>query len=358
MPFDLDAQAAVDRMLASIRAHIEQDVRARTDELLAAAAAERSRASDEAVEAAKLEAERKVEASRNKAEAEALAARERAAAEVADARHRAQTLVQEVQLASDQRLADVSRERDDIRRELEESRRSAIALAADLDAVRRDRDGVRHALQSAQTEIARTSLEPRRPGLDQSAERAREWRAVELSRLQSIAQAVRSLDEAASLGDVLDRLAQGAARIADRAAVFVVQGDTLQAWRSVGFGGAGSVRGAELASHSAGSLGAAVLSGRVIQGTIDGQTPPPFAVSPAARHFAALPLAIGGVVVAAVYGDVLPASQAPDDQWPVVLELVTRHASRVLETVTLQHAGFGTGRPSTRPVSGAQGGSS
>jgi hypothetical protein len=61
----------------------------------------------------------------------------------------------------------------------------------------------------------------------------------------------------------------------------------------------------------------------------------------------ALPVRVGGEVVAVLYADA-PRSDAAlsDARWPAVLEVLVRHASRVLEAMTVQQAaGLSLPRP-------------
>jgi hypothetical protein len=416
VPFDIDAQAAIDRMLASIRAHIEADVRARADELIAAAAAERSRAAEEAAEVAKREAaeqaqaqmavlresaearvadlartleqtreqaEQRLEASRAAA-AEAAGARQRAEEEAA-ALHRAvddaaaarrqaeadaaqvrQQVAEHVAAAQRRVEEDARAAREKAAAEVAEARRAAEDAGRALDAAVRERDELRQALDSARRQVEEArhaalaevgtrvsqavteSLAVQQRRFDETMERlTRDRHEAELARLQGLADALRSIDEARSLGEVLDRLTQAAAAIVDRVAVLVVQGDRLQTWRVAGLAAAEARPGAEIALEAAGPLGAAVREGQLVHGALDGQVPPSFAASPTARHFAAAPLTVGGVVVAAAYGDALPDSPALDDQWPVVMGVLARHASRVLEAMTVQRAGI---RPARWPA--------
>ena len=53
----------------------------------------------------------------------------------------------------------------------------------------------------------------------------------------------------------------------------------------------------------------------------------------------ALPVRVGGEVVAVLYADAArPDPPSSDARWPSVLEVLVRHASRVLEAMTVQQA--------------------
>jgi hypothetical protein len=177
----------------------------------------------------------------------------------------------------------------------------------------------------------------------------------ELSRAARLADAVRNLDEARGLSEVLERLAQCAGHEVDRAAVLLVKGERLAGWRIAGFpAGAPAAKTIDLSVDDAGLAGAVLTSGvpasRSVDAT-DGQPAlPPFARDAGQRHAMALPVLVGGEVVAVLYADA-PLIEAPssDARWPAVLEVLTRHASRVLEAMTVQQAaGLSLSRPMPR----------
>ena len=173
------------------------------------------------------------------------------------------------------------------------------------------------------------------------------------------ADAIRSLDEARALGDVLETLAECAAREVDRAAVLLVKGDRLNGWRLAGFGSAApAAKSIDLSLDEAGLPGAVVRTGisvsrpAVEPGPSQARQPalPPFAQDAGARHALALPVTVGGVVVAVLYGDA-PRLDRPSDssRWPAMLDVLARHASRVLEAITVQQAaGLSLPRPVVR----------
>jgi hypothetical protein len=66
---------------------------------------------------------------------------------------------------------------------------------------------------------------------------------------------------------------------------------------------------------------------------------PSFARTAGARHAAALPITVGGRVVAVLYADATPVdSPSGASRWPATLEVLARHASRALEAMTVQQA--------------------
>jgi hypothetical protein len=72
---------------------------------------------------------------------------------------------------------------------------------------------------------------------------------------------------------------------------------------------------------------------------------PEFARTDAARHVAAWPVAVGGSVVAVLYADSPVADTSEELYWPAFLDVLARHAGRVLEGITVrQAAGLMTGK--------------
>jgi hypothetical protein len=131
----------------------------------------------------------------------------------------------------------------------------------------------------------------------------------------------------------------------ERAAVLVVRGDRLRARRLAGFGRAVDVN---LDLDAAGLAGAVVRTGITVsraaveprdeEGTRQPALPP-FAQDAGARHAVALPIFVGGQVVAVLYADAPRAdTRSSAARWPAVLEVLVRHASRALEAITVQQA--------------------
>ena len=177
----------------------------------------------------------------------------------------------------------------------------------------------------------------------------------ELSRAARLADAIRNLDEARGLSEVLERLVPCAAPEVDRAAVLLVKGDRLAGWRLAGFGaGAPAAKSIDLSIEDAGLAGAVLQSGvaasRPADASDDQPSLPAFARNAGERHAMALPVRVGGDVVAVLYADA-PRLDTPSStaRWPAVLEVLVRHASRVLEAMTIQQAaGLSLPRPMAR----------
>lgn len=239
-----------------------------------------------------------------------------------EARHRelsAQELQAGVEAAAAQQLAEVRQEAErrlaDARAEADERLHAAVA----------------------ETE-ARAIAETR---ATLTAELASE-REQELASITRLVESIRGLDGAASLSEVLDALALAAGREAARAAVVVIKGDHITGWRLSGFGARDAQpKSIDLPLQDAGVISLAVSSARAAttrDGAADG---PGFEHLPPDRMGMAIPVLVGGRVVAVVYADGVngdAADQAVPSTWPEVIEVLARHAGRCLEALTAQKA--------------------
>ncbi len=150
---------------------------------------------------------------------------------------------------------------------------------------------------------------------------------------------VRRLDKVSRLTDVLDTLAELAGNEAPRAAVLTVQGDRVRGWRFVGFGPTldDEARQIDLKCGEAGIVGRAVVTGEassVVCGPngVPGDAEPAFTTLPSGVHALAVPVLVGGQVMAVVYGD--DAERRPAPAWRESLEVLARHAGHCLEALT------------------------
>lgn len=223
-------------------------------------------------------------------------------------------------------------------------------------------EAVNAARLSAQ-ETLRTSLEQARVEADRRVEQAYEEgaaaaiaqeRASHRARVERFVAAVRAIDQATALGDVLDQLAQGLAGQTSRSAVLLVR-ERLTGWRVQGFGAHDAApRRLDLARSASGVLGAAIERGRAVSThEPEGSDGPMFARVEPGHLGVAAPVMVGGRAVAVVYAEG-PASVEGDSAtspWPDVLDLLARYASRCLATLTEQRASGTTRR--TAAVSSA-----
>lgn len=190
-----------------------------------------------------------------------------------------------------------------------------------------------------------------------AAARARE-REGEMAGVTRLLESIRGLDGASSLSEVLDALALASAREAARAAVVVLRGERIHGWKMSGFGARDmQPKSIDLALAESGVIGMAVGSARAVT-TRDSQSAaagPGFETLPADRMGLAVPVIVGGRVVAVIYADGVTLDgheRAVPSGWPEVIEVLARHAGRCLEALTSQRA---AAPPRIQTPSGASG---
>jgi hypothetical protein len=191
-------------------------------------------------------------------------------------------------------------------------------------------------------------------------------REAEMAALTRLLESVRGLDGAASLSEVLDALGQATGREASRAAVFVLRNDRLIGWKLTGFGAEDArPKSLDLGFDESGVIGQAVGTARPVT-TREGHAEedgPGFAQLPADRLGFAVPVIVGGRVVAVVYADSVTREgreHVVPSGWPEVIEILSRHAARCLEALSVQKAAAGAPSPrfwvpgAARPTAAAQ----
>jgi hypothetical protein len=363
--FDDRSRAALERAAAALRAHLEADLAGFAEELRQAAADDRAGVEARAREAAyrqaeaiKKAAEAHIAELRKALQAQLDDVRRIAHTEITDARRTAASQVDDVQRRMDEQLAETRR---DLEAQVEEARRRG---RADVDAARAEIEAARKAAQAEAEEVLIAQLAVAQAhGERKVAEEVERTRTdahqADLAHAVRLVDAVRTLDDARSLGEALDALAECAGREVERAAVLVVKGDRLRGWRMAGFPEAGPPKNLELDLDAAGLAGAVVRTGVAVSRPMvapgdEQQTRqpalPPFAQDAGTRHALALPILVGGEVVAVLYADA-PRRDTPSaaSRWPAVLEILARHASRALEAMTVERAtGLGLPRPVAR----------
>jgi hypothetical protein len=168
--------------------------------------------------------------------------------------------------------------------------------------------------------------------------------AVATSRL---ADGIRAISKAQSLGDVLDTLVRCAGDEAPRVGVLLVQGDRLHGWRDSSFDAGKPL---DIARGDAGIVAEAIETATVASsGTDGGGAAPAFAQLPSGRTCMAAPIAIAEQVVAVLYADAGlerglredGSGVNPPEDRPVnrdALEILTRHAAQRLEALTAMKA--------------------
>jgi GAF domain-containing protein len=153
-------------------------------------------------------------------------------------------------------------------------------------------------------------------------------------------EAARALDQAGSLSEVLDRLVASAAVEASRVGLVLAVGDELRGWRFVGFAADDQPSSVAMPGTDGGVLSVAVRMGAST--AVDPASPrlsPPAFAAPGGASGVAVPVSIGGEVVAVLYADQDgDESRASTSAWPDALELLARHAARCLEAKTALNA--------------------
>jgi hypothetical protein len=163
-------------------------------------------------------------------------------------------------------------------------------------------------------------------------------RQAGLAALVRLLASIRALDACASLSQLLDVLVVCAGREAGRAVLLLVRGNRLQGWRAAGFSEYRSPedgRRLDVLLDESQVLAQAIRARQAVA-TGPGAPPPPFILISDERAGLALPIDVGGEVVAVMYADTMgePPGAAPG-AWPELLEVLTRHAARCLERLTL-----------------------
>jgi hypothetical protein len=325
--FDDHVNDALNRALDSLKAHVETALVACREDLVRAAADEINRLAAES-ESARAEAAQAAErqlgewreaAARDAEERDVdIEARERQA-EAREHDAEARELEADTQRReAEARQQATERALEDVRRALEDARRQN---QQDVDTVREDAERVRALLEERLHDIR--TFENQVRGFE-----------GELADAARLPDAIRALDAASSLGEALDGLVHAAAREAGRAVVFLVKGDRLHDWRTVGFGNVPSER-IQIPVYEAGPFEAAVRSGR---GVARGDRLPAFAAGSGPRYAVTMPVTVAGAVVAILYADGPDADKEIEPVWPARLDVLARYAGRMLESITIRQA--------------------
>jgi hypothetical protein len=152
--------------------------------------------------------------------------------------------------------------------------------------------------------------------------------------------AMRALDEAVSLSEILDVLVDRSALHAGRVLLVVERGDRLVGWRWHGYSAASTdATSVEIAPGDEGLIMRAARSGSMECGRDAAAGQSGDASGADGRAAVAMPLRVEGQVVAVLYADAQPADAAtPADPvrspWPAVVGVLARHAARCVESMT------------------------
>lgn len=147
------------------------------------------------------------------------------------------------------------------------------------------------------------------------------WTSGAVARL---AEAMRAIDYAKSLSDILETLATAASNEAARAAIFLVRGTGIRSFRLFGFPAAFEDTPIEMPLSRAGVLRDAIAQRILVTGADS-----PFDELPEGVQATAIPLVLAGTAVGALYAE---GADIP------MLEVLTRFASRAIEAQTAMKA--------------------
>jgi hypothetical protein len=183
--------------------------------------------------------------------------------------------------------------------------------------------------EEARAESQSESVAARAAALD-------EQRTAELAANERLIDAVRAIDKARSLTEVLDALVSSAGREAKRVAVLIVRSGQLRGWRFIGFGAKlDEQHDAQISSRDAGAIAEAARTGQAVSADSGGAaSAPAFAELPPGRELVAVPVQMSGQVVAVLYADQGASHDPQNLAWPMTLEVMARHAARCLESIT------------------------
>jgi hypothetical protein len=151
--------------------------------------------------------------------------------------------------------------------------------------------------------------------------------------------AMRALDEAASLSEILNVLVDRSAVHAGRVLLVIERGDRLVGWGWHGYSGdATDATSVEIAPGDEGLIMRAAASGSVERGRDPAAGRIGDVSGVDGRAAVAIPLRVEGQIVAVLYADAQPADATAADlvrsPWPNVLCVLARHAARCVESMT------------------------
>jgi hypothetical protein len=375
-------RAALDRIRVSISGQLESDLTASTSDILSAVADEHRRALVEATEQTtatmRSEAEQQLAAAREdfarekdglsrqreelqRSSTSEIGALERVLGDVRDELEVARRGLEALRSArealereAEEQRQEIERGRQDLeqyRLDLEQHRQDLEKRGFDLEQVNRDLERARQELELSRNvedatkreleeSIVRADNERERASQDlESATRETEDIRKRLAQAVRLTSAFRTLDEATSLSDILEHLVQSACQESGRTAVFLVNGGKLRAWRALGFPAEQPVVGADFVPTESDVVGQAVRSGAGRQHRNGDATHlPAFAQVDSPLDAVALPVQVGGSVIAVLYADAARADRPEDPEWLDTIDAMTKHASRVLEAMTVRQA--------------------
>jgi hypothetical protein len=321
MSFDDQVRTTLETLSGRLRENIVSELLAVTDELTAAARSDRERAAADAATAARADAERD-----------------------ADARVANVTSAAETHTALSVAMA-----------EARAAQAMAAAEARATQAVAAAEARTAQAVAAAEARVREQAEQHTRDAIEAAVTAARaEVRDPDPAASEPLAEAIRAIDAAASVGGTLDTLVMCASREAARVALLLLVGGTLRGRQFVGFGpGFASAREVVVPMAEAGVIREAIRFGSLAINAGDPGSAPSFARDLEGGRSMATPILVGGQTVAVLYADLGAAEadgRSPSNWWDRI-EVLARHATRCLEATIA----FSAARLLTGPA-GAQAG--
>jgi hypothetical protein len=233
-----------------------------------------------------------------------------------------------------------------------QAERQTIAEKARLDATAATRQAVTERLTADFARLEEQIREETRTqafdaGLKQGrAEAAGELQAQRAEAVARLSRALRTLDGSTSLSQTLSTLVEAAGTEARKTALFLVRGDVLRLWSQSGYDTLDAQPAFEFPLADAGIIADAV---RASEPRLATESRPPFSTDLTAA-FVTVPLALNGQVTAVLCAEDARAGEGTE--LASTLDVLARHAARVLECLTalrLAHAG---GRPAAGVAAG------
>ena len=190
-------------------------------------------------------------------------------------------------------------------------------------------------------------------GLAAHAAEAAALPAVDRAASDRLVDAVRVIDRARSLSEILDALVGSAGREAARAGVLLVRRDRLRGWRFVGFPASFDDGPIDLPLRNSGIIAEAIERKLVTSTNASGRLAPAFAELAEGVEAVAIPIALASEVVAVLYADQGNLESGTRNLVTATLEVLARHAARSLEALTAFKVARSIARADTGSQSGA-----
>lgn len=289
MATDQQFESTLERIVAALRAEMGSAFQRQAAELAEKSAAERDTAVKQATEAARRDIETQLNQVRRESQ-EQLNQVRRSAQEQIDAAKRTAQTEAAARVRAEAQVEDVRRIG---RSQVEEAQRM---MADKLSAMGRELDE------------SRREAAVRRQELDEA-------RGSSAASLADLTRGLNSVDEAESLTAVMHRLVEAAQNHAHGASILLVRRDGLKEWVNAGARGRGGDNATAVATSAADER-------RRVE----------------SESAIAFPIEVGGEVVAVLHAEVGDALSPQRRIAKDALDALTRHAGRVLETLTMQQA--------------------